>query len=148
MIEGAYYTTAFREISAISLTQGVTPLVAGTDYEVVDATRGLIRIIPGGANLTPATQIDIDYTYASVSNDTIRGGDTPDIYGRVLFVGDPAAGPAMDVEVWRVAVEPEGGLELIGDDFLEWTMNCEILDDSVNHPNEPYFLAVDRNDYR
>ena len=54
----------------------------------------------------------------------------------------------MDVQVWNCSIEPEGGLDLISDDFLEWTLNCEILDDSTNHPNEPYFLAVDRGDYR
>ena len=147
-VEGAYYKTAFRDITSLVLTQGTTTLVEGTDYNIIDAETGLIEFIEGGANLTAATQVDADYTYASASNTTIRGGDTGDIYGSIFFVGDPAAGPAMDVEVWNVSIEPEGGLDLIGDDFLEWTLNCEILDDSANHPNEPYFLAVDRDDYR
>lgn len=143
--DGAYYTTVFRNISAITITQGTKTLVLDTNYTVVDATRGLIRII---TQVDPGVQIDIDYTYAADTSATIRGGDTGDIYGRILFIGDPAAGPALDVEVWRVSIEPEGGLDLIGDDFLEWTLNCEILDDTVNHPTEPYFRAVDRADYR
>lgn len=148
MIAGAYYQTAFRGISSVVLTQSTTTLVEGTDYNIIDATLGLIEIIEGGANLTPATQIDADYTYAADTSTTIRGGDTANIYGKIVFIGDPAAGPAMDIQVWRVSIEPEGGLDLIGEDFLEWTLNCEMLDDSTNHPDEPFFLAVDRNDYR
>jgi len=148
MIEGAYYQTAFRQISSVVLTQGTTTLVEGTDYNITDATLGLIEIIEGGANLTAATQIDADYSYAADSSMSIRGGDTGNIFGRLVFIGDPAAGPAMDVEVHNVSIEPEGGLDFIGDDFLEWTLNCEALDDSANHPNDPFFLAVDRDDYR
>lgn len=148
MIEGAYYQTAYRQISSVVLTQGTTTLVEGTDYEITDAELGLIHIIPGGANLTAATQIDADYSYAADTSTVVRGGDTGNIYGKIVFTGDPAAGPAYDIQVWRVSIEPEGGLDLIGDDFLEWTLNCEILDDSANHPNEPYYLAVDRADYR
>lgn len=147
-LAGAYYTTEFRKISAITIQQGTTTLVEDTDYVVVDATRGLIQILENSPAFTASTQIDIDYTYDADTSATVRGGDTGDIYGRILFVGDPAAGPAQDVEVWRVSIEPEGGLDLIGDDFLEWTLNCEILDDSANHPDEPYYLAVDRDDYR
>lgn len=147
-VEGAYYRTVYRGISSLVLTQGTTTLVEGTDYNIIDATLGIIEIIPGGANITAATQLDADYSYAADTSTTIRGGDTGDIYGSILFVGDPAAGPAMDVEIWSLSIEPEGGLDFIGDDFLEWTLNCEILDDSSNHPNEPYYLAVDRDDYR
>jgi hypothetical protein len=148
-IAGAYYQTAQRDISSLVLTQGTTTLVEGTDYEITDADLGLVHIIsPAGANWTDATQVDADYTYASATNPTIRGGDTGNIYGKLVFIGDPAAGPAMDVQVWNVSIEPEGGLDFIGDDFLEWNLNCEALDDSTNHPNEPFFLAVDREDYR
>lgn len=147
-VEGAYYQTAFRGISSLVLKQGATTLVAGDDYEIIDATVGLIHILEGGALWADGTQVDADYTYAADTSTTIRGGDTGNIYGKVLFIGDPAAGPAMDVHVWNVSIAPSGGLDLIGDDFLSWTLDCEIMDDSVNHPNEPYFLAVDRNDYR
>jgi len=147
-VAGAYYQTAFRNISAITITQGTKTLVLADDYEVIDTELGLIHILEGGAIWTDGVQVDIDYTYSADTKTTIRGGDTGDIYGTIVFIGDPAAGPAMDVQVWRVSIEPQGGLDLIGDDFLEWTLNCEILDDTVNHPNEPYFLAVDRADYR
>jgi hypothetical protein len=110
--------------------------------------KGVIHILEGGGAWTDGIQVDIDYTYAADTSTTIKGGDTGTIYGSIMFLGDPAAGPAMDVEVWNVSIEPEGGLDLIGDNFLEWTLNCEVLDDSTNHPTEPYFLAVDRNDYR
>jgi hypothetical protein len=147
-VEGAYYRTEYRNISAVTLTQGTTSLVEDDDYEIIDATLGLIHILEGGGQWTDGVQLDADYTYAADTSTVVRGGDTGDIYGSFLFIGDPAAGPAMDVEIWNVSIEPEGGLDLIGDDFLEWTLNCEILDDSANHPTAPYYQAVDRADYR
>lgn len=147
--EGQTYQTEFRKISALVLKQGATTLVLGDDYVITDAVLGLITILVGGGQWVDGTQLDAtSYAYAADTSTTIRGGDTGDINGKIVFVGDPAAGPAMDVQVWNVSIEPEGGLDLISDDFLEWTLNCEVLDDSTNHPNDPYFLAVDRGDYR
>ncbi len=148
-VEGATYQTEFRNISVLVLKQGATTLVLDDDYVITDAVLGLITILVGGGQWVPATQIDAtSYTYAADTSTVIRGGDTGTIEGKLIFVGDPAAGPAMDVQCWICSIEPEGGLDFIGDDFLEWTLNCEILDDSANHPDEPYFLAVDRDDYR
>lgn len=147
-VEGATYKTDFRGISSVVLKQSATTLVVDNDYIIEDATMGLITILVGGSNWTDGIQIDADYSYAADTSTTIRGGDTTNIYGSLIFKGDPAAGPAMDVEVWNISIEPEGGLEFIGEDFLEWNLNAEILDDSANHPNEPFYLAVDRGDYR
>jgi hypothetical protein len=146
--EGGTYQTAFRGISSVTLKQSATSLVENDDYIIEDATLGLITILAGGGQWTDGVQIDADYTYATDNSPTVRGGDTANIYGSLIFKGDPAAGPAVDVTAWNISIEPEGGLEFIGEDFLEYTLNAEILDDSVNHPNEPFFLLVDREDYR
>lgn len=142
------FQTAFREISAITIKQSATTLIVDDDYVVLDATLGLIKFLPSGAQWTDGVQIDIDYTYATVSNPTIAGGAVNTIEGELLFVGDPAAGPALDVQVWNFSIEPEGGLEFIGDNFLDWTISGEALDDSTNHPGEPFYRIVDREDYR
>lgn len=147
--EGQTYQTEFRQISSLVLKQSATTLVVDDDYVITDATLGLITILVGGGQWTDGIQLDAtSYSYAADTSTTIRGGDTGDIEGKIVFVGDPAAGPAMDLQIWKVSIEPEGGLDFIGEDFLEWTLNAEVLDDSANHPDEPYFLAVDRDDYR
>lgn len=147
-VEGATYQTAFRNISSVVLKQSATTLILNDDYIIKDATLGLITILVGGGQWTDGVQIDADYSYAADTSPTIRGGDTANIYGTLLFKGDPAAGPTMDITIWNISIEPEGGLEYIGDDWGDWTLNAEILDDSVNHPDEPFYLAVDRQDYR
>ncbi len=142
------YQTAFRNISAITIKQGASTLIAGDDYTVEDAVLGLITFHTSGGLFVAGTQIDIDYTYAADTSPTVAGGAVNTIEGSLLFVGDPAAGGAMDIKIHRFSVEPEGGLEFIGDDFLDWTLSGEALDDSTNNPNYPFWQLVDRQDYR
>lgn len=142
------FQTAFRNISAITIKQGATTLVAADDYVVEDAVLGLIRFNEAGTLYANGTQIDIDYTYAADTSPTVAGGSVNTIEGSLIFVGDPAAGGAMDILIHRFSVEPEGGLEFIGDDFLDWTLSGEALDDSTNNPNYPFWQLVDRQDYR
>jgi hypothetical protein len=142
------YQTEFRNISAVVIKQGATTLTLDDDYTIEDATLGLITFHTDGTDFVAGTQIDIDYSYAAATNPTVRGGSKTNIEGALIFIGDPAAGPAMDVKVHIFSVEPEGALEFIGDNFLDWTLAGEALDDSVNHPNAPFWEAVDRLDYR
>ena len=142
------FQTAFRNISAITIKQSATTLIAGDDYIVQDATLGLILFLPTGGQWTDGVQIDIDYTYAADTSPTVNAGSVNTIEGSLLFVGDPAAGGAVDILVHKFSIEPEGGLELIGEDFLDWTLSGEALDDSANNPTAPFWQLVDRNDYR
>lgn len=142
------FQTAFRNISSVVITQGTTTLTVDDDYTIEDATLGLITFHTAGSNFTPGTQIDIDYSYAADTSATVAGGSVNTIEGALLFVGDPAAGPAVDIKIHVFSVEPQGALELIGDGFLDWQITGEALDDSANHPNDPFWKLIDRNDYR
>ncbi len=142
------YQTEFRQISAVVIKQGATTLTLDDDYTIEDAILGLITFHTAGTDFGAGVRIDIDYTHAADTSQTVRGGDSNNIEGTMIFIGDPAAGGAFDVKIHILSIEPEGGLEFIGDDFLDWQISGEALDDSTNFPDDPFWLLVDRADYR
>ena len=102
-LPGCCYQTAHRNISAVSCETGATPLVAGTDYEVVDATLGLIHVLPGTVVLDGTKPLSIGYTAAAIAAGTqVQAGTESKIEGKLVYISTPANGPAYDVEVWRV----------------------------------------------
>jgi len=139
-IPGCIYQTALRNISAVSAESGATPLVAGTDFEVLDATLGLIHVLPGTQILDGTKPLSVGYTAAAINGGTqIQGGTESKIEGKLVFVGDPANGPAYDAEVWRVRFQPSGALALITDDYSQIPLKGEAMDDSANHPAQPLY---------
>ena len=145
VVGGRYYKLANRDVSAVVVEgSGGTPTYTLTDDYLVDADSGRIYIVPGGA-ITDGADIQVSYTAAAITAgavDTIRGGVSSVIEGAVRFIGDPAAGPAYEVEVWKVSVNPDGVLAMIGDDFGSADMTFAILSDAANHPTEPLYRAI------
>jgi hypothetical protein len=145
---GRIYQTAKRLIGTITVHQGATVLVAGTDYEVEDATMGLIRILPTSVTVTAGSAITIDYTPTAIiapGLTKVSAGLESKIDGKLLFVGDPAQGHQWDGEFWHVRFTPNGALSLITSDFANIPVQAEVLDDSVLHPAEPLYRLTQRN---
>lgn len=143
-VPGTYYKTLkLGPISAVAVKFAGVAGVLGTDYAIIDATTGLIRILPGTIKTGAVT---IDYTptaYASTTSpQVISGGAQGVIEGRLLFIGDPASGPKMMVNVWHVSISPDGALGLISDDFATMGLSAAVLDDSVAHPASPLYEVV------
>lgn len=144
------YQTAFRRIDpdSVVISQGATTLVADNDYTITDPVAGIITFHSDGDNFVAGTQLDIDYDYDADANPIIGPGAVNQIEGTLLFKGDPATGMAKDMIMWRVAFSPEGDLEVIGDDFLTWTLSGEALDEGATYPDHPFYRIYDRNDFR
>ena len=141
------YTTLNRKISAVVIKQGATVLVLDDDYVINDVEIGLITFNTSGTLFVSGTQIDIDYSFAADTSIAVSGGSVNNIEGSVIFIGDPAAGGKFEVLIHKFSIEPEGGLEFIGDDFLDWTLGGEALDDSVTNPLFPFWQFIDRAVY-
>jgi len=139
---GRWFAVAKRSISAVVIKQGVTTLVAGTDY-TVDAVVGRIYFLPTGAAVA-GTAATADYSYAVVNLDTIRGMTTPLMQCYIRFVGDPSAGPIVEVEAWKVNLAPTAAVGLIDTKYGSWTLDGSAIADYVNHPTEPYFRQIIR----
>lgn len=149
VVLGRYYTLAERDISALSLTGdpggGDNALIEDTDYRIVDAQRGVIQILEAAENIADGEALEADYTSGAITAlRMIRGAVSSRIDGRLLFLGDPSAGPAYELEVWRCTIRPEGELPLISGEYAQWQFTAEVLDDSANHPTEPLYRLLER----
>lgn len=139
--QGRYYDVGQRALSAVSVTDnGSTPVTYDlTDDYTVDAARGLIYIVPGG-DIADDSEIEITFTSAAGSIRRIRGGTRTSIEARLQFISDNASGPNWRYEAWRVSITPEGELGFVTDEFGNFQLRMKVLDDSINHPNEPLDL--------
>lgn len=143
VVKGHSYKTIARQLSAIVVKKGATTLILGTDYDIADATTGLIHMKESSVTVVDGDAITVDYTRAVVAAPglgRVVGGNATFIEGAMLFVGDPAAGPSADVEIWKVSLSPSGVLGLIQDEFAGVDLEGVVLSDSVGHPTEPLYV--------
>lgn len=120
------------------LTQNALTLVAGTDYVISDAQKGLIYF-PLGSSIDGTHAITVTYHTLVGSNDHVAGATIPFVQGHILFVPDPVDGQKIGCDIWRCNLNPNGQLGLIADDYGNWTLDGNILDDTANHPNAPFY---------
>ena len=143
-IPGMYFTTKLLgPITAVSVKVGAVAGVENTDYAILNANLGLIRILPG---TTQTGVVTVSYTptaYTAPNGPAVvSGGSAGVIQGAIKFIGDPSTGPDMLVDVWRANVSPNGAVGLIGDDFATMSLTMSILDDAVNHPAQPLYRII------
>lgn len=134
-------TAKIGPITAVTVKFNAIAGVLGTDYEILDANLGLIKIL----KVSSADPVTIDYTptaYASGWNE-INGGTESAINGALMFVGDPATGPKYMVEVWKVSVTPDGGVGLISEEWGQFGLIAAVESDLANHPNNPLYLVTE-----
>lgn len=138
---GTYFKTKLLgPVTGVAVHFGATLGVLGTDFAVVNPDVGLIRILPDTI-LTGA--VTVDYTPTAYTSpdgpQVIKGGTAGTVEGSVLFVGDPASGPAMQLEVWHVSVSPDGAVGLISDDYAQMTLSMAIMEEALTHPDNPLY---------
>jgi hypothetical protein len=138
---GKYFATIGRNISAVAVKQGGVALVANTDYVVEDPVQGIIYF-PLTSAVVDNTAVTVDYTPINATYDQVAGGVLPFVKAKLRFAPDPTDGQKIGVEWWKVNLSPNGKLGLITDDYGNWELEAEVLDDSANHPTDPYFLAT------
>jgi hypothetical protein len=102
---------------------------------------GRIYIVEGGG-IADAANIEVDYTYATISLPTVRGMNQTSVKGMIRFIGDPARGPKYECQIWRASIRADGAIGFISDEYASWTMTGDIESDAVNHPNEPHFRLI------
>lgn len=122
------------------LTQNSVTLVAGTDWILKDAQTGLIYI-PIGSAIDVSGTHNVTATYHTLvgSNDHVAAGTVPFQTGRIFFDPDPVDGQKIACDIWRANLNPNGQIGLIADDYGNWSLDGNILDDTANHPNAPFY---------
>jgi hypothetical protein len=139
--KGRYFRTLHMNIDVGTppvVKQGATTFVAGTDYVIADAVAGLIYI-PLTSTIAVSTLTTIDYSTLVGSQDQVAGATVPFQQGHLLFVPDPVDGQKIGCDIWRVNLNPNGQMGLIADDYGNWTLDGNILDDTANHPTAPFY---------
>ena len=120
------------------LTSNAVTLVAGTDYKLVDAAKSLYYI-PAGSSIATHS-VTVTYNTLVGSFDQVAGATIPFVQGHLLFVPDPVDGQKIGCDIWRVNLNPSGQIGLIADDYGNWTLDGNILDDTANHASAPFYL--------
>jgi hypothetical protein len=137
--KGKYFATANRNIDAASVV--IAGLTLGTDFIVEDAVEGIIYF-PLTSAVDDAAAVNVNYSKLDGTFDQVAGAVRPFVKGKLRFVPDPTDGQKIGVEWHRCNLTPSGKIELIKDDYGNWELEVMVLDDSENHPDDPYFVAT------
>lgn len=140
--KGRYFRTGTMNIDNTgvlpALTQNAVVLVVNVDYVVADAQKGIFYF-PLTSSIDTTHAITITYNTLVGTFAQVPGANIPFVKARVLFVPDPTDGQKIGCEIWRVNLSPSGQLGLIADDYGNWTLDGDVLDDSANHPADPFY---------
>lgn len=138
---GRFFRLANKNVDNVGtppvvMSNSVT-LVAGTDYVISDPVQGIVYIPVGSA----VASHDVTVTYHTLvgSQDHVAGATIPFVQGHILFSPDPVDGQKIGCDIWRVNLNPNGQLGLIADDYGNWSLDGNILDDTANHPSAPFY---------
>lgn len=116
--QGMILKTAQRKISSVVLTHstGTPTYVLNTDYQIVDADLGLIKII--GSTITDGQSLKIDYTYGGMASSKVAGGTNSSIIVKILFDGvNQADQTKAIVNVFEATLSPAGGVDFLAAEF-------------------------------
>lgn len=136
VLQGCYYpvggSTPRRKIKSVAVKgpSGTPTYTLTTDYKV-DAESGRIYIVEGGG-IVDGTHIEVDYSYDAATEIVLLGGNTNVIEGFLRFIGDPATGPILEAEVYKLSFTPDGAIGLIGDDYAEFSLKGKVESDGVH----------------
>lgn len=122
------HPAGLRKLSNVVVHLTGTPAtiyVLDTDY-ALDADRGFIEILPGGALASGTLDIDVDFDVAASTRPQVIAGNT-EIGGSLLFQAFNPAGPRMDYLMPYVKIRPSGDLQLISEEFMQVEFTLEVL---------------------
>ena len=142
--------TAYRSISSPELiyAAGAT-LVSGTDYEIYDANKGYIRILPTGG-VVDGTALVLSYVKAAITTplQIVRGATQTAMQGRIAYIPNNTTGPNNEVVAWNVNLAPDGEVGFIADDFAKWSVTGSVQSDSAGtyggSSSNPFFEITTR----
>jgi len=120
------------------LTQNAVTLVAGTDYVLTDPVAGIIYF-PLTSGIVAGFAITVTYKTLVGNFDQVSGVTVPRQQGRLSFIPDPVDGQKIGCDIWRVNLNPNGQIGLIADDYGNWTLDGQMIDDTANHPLSPFY---------
>lgn len=102
-----------RNISGVT----ITGLVLGTDFEVVNADAGFIKILSGGTVSVNDT-IEVSYASGATSGTVITGGLVPDVKMKLIMLGVNLVDQSnVRLEIPKATLTPQNGVDFLSEDF-------------------------------
>jgi hypothetical protein len=133
--------TLEQEISAFDLDDQLliaSPYVLGTDYEIVNALTGEIKILSGGAITSGLTPLYMTYTSAARTRDRIVPGDDTSIKGSARLEFQGQNGGDITWIINNCELKPDGASPISSTEVSESNLILNILVDKVVTPAEPF----------
>jgi hypothetical protein len=133
--------TAETNISAFDLDDQLliaSPYVLGTDYEIVNAVTGEIKILSGGAITSGLTPLYMTYTSAARVRERIVPGDDTSIKGSARLEFQGQNGGDITWIIQNCEVKPDGASPVSSTEVSESNLVLNILVDKVVTPAEPF----------
>lgn len=148
---GRYFKTAQINVDPTAtppvLTSNSVTLASGTDYVLLDPVQGIFYI-PAGSTIA-SHAVTVTYHTLVGNFDQVAACTVPFVQGHIYFSPDPVDGQSIACDVWKVNLNPNGQFGLISDDYGNWSLDGNILDNTANTPNAPFyqytFLSVGFN---
>lgn len=145
-VQGNWYDLSKRAAASITtLKDDDVSVVAGTANAnwYYDAATGMVYVTPGGS-IVDGSVLKATYTYPTQSLNAVSGLDA-NIRGAFHFVGDPASGPIVELEIWNGVISADSALALISEDFAEYSIKIGVLyDATMAAAGYPYFRLIVR----
>lgn len=116
--------TGVRKLTNVVVTEGATTFDLTDDY-LVDADRGIITVVEGGA-IVSGTEMEVAYDTTASERIQVRSGDAQ-ISGALQFRSFNPEGQRFDYFLPSVKVSPTGDLGLISDEWQEFQLDLEVL---------------------
>lgn len=115
-----------RNFSAMSMTKGVTPVVATGNFEV-DLANGRVYILPTAVDIDPGDDLSVSATPASGSRLLLTSGRNT-IYGSMRFISANEGKKKQRHFFWPyVKLSADGDMALKGDDWQNIPFTAELL---------------------
>lgn len=144
--KGRYFSTAKRKISSVVVKHKtgsggtLTTATVGTDY-TVDADTGRV-FITANSTIPNGDIVVVDYSYAALDADILRGAIKGAQTAQIRFVSDNTYGSNQEILVHKASVQADGETSFIGDDVAEFTISFTALSAPEVDAASPYFTII------
>jgi len=131
--------TAETNISALTVDgSGGTPTYTlNTDYELINAVTGEIKILSTGS-ITTGLALELNYTSAARTRNRIVPGDDTSILGSARLEFEGQNGGDITWIINNCEIKPDGSSPLSSTEVSESNLILNILVDKVVTPTEPF----------
>lgn len=137
-----YFDLGKRTVSNVVGLNVAVPLIDGVDFEVFDATRGIVKLLSTATVVEDGDTVTFTFDCAAIVAPGLSVIETgkASVRGRLFFLGNPSRGDTWDLTMWRCEASPDGSLALLGRETAEFGIKFKSVLDP-DHSGVPSTLV-------